>query len=360
LFLVCPEVAAQIVLVTVNVTPVYDYTVLSDTLVRVDLPLVPTVRVVIHYLIDLNLDTAPYYTQAQVDAMLPAGSNKTKGTITATYNYPLDEVVLSFDYNEVTSLVGDSYVVLPDTSLIGKEVIVFAKNNSDSIFVQVNQAFPSKLVGGLGGIESSTDLLEIKPNESYRFLSLENDFWYYEKIQSIDWVTDNLQKTIEAGGVYTKTTFSSTVNVDLKGNPDPDNTILDISVNAPNGRNGLSINNYEAGLYGKTNSLHIETYIKASGSVQIGKVKNGFTIELTLDDPTVNANVKIPAKTVAGNYKVVLEPDTTYTVATLPTGVLGDIAIVTDALAPAYAATVVGGGAVTIKVWYNGTNWVCN
>ena len=47
-----------------------------------------------------------------------------------------------------------------------------------------------------------------------------------------------------------------------------------------------------------------------------------------------------------------------YTVAGLPTGVTGARAYVTNALAPSYGATVVGGGAVTIPVFYNGTNWI--
>ena len=47
-----------------------------------------------------------------------------------------------------------------------------------------------------------------------------------------------------------------------------------------------------------------------------------------------------------------------YTVAGLPTGTIGDTAYVTDALAPTFGATVVGGGAVTIKVFYDGTNWI--
>jgi hypothetical protein len=47
-----------------------------------------------------------------------------------------------------------------------------------------------------------------------------------------------------------------------------------------------------------------------------------------------------------------------YTVATLPTGVTGARAYVTNALAPSYGATVVGGGSVTIPVFYNGTNWI--
>jgi hypothetical protein len=47
-----------------------------------------------------------------------------------------------------------------------------------------------------------------------------------------------------------------------------------------------------------------------------------------------------------------------YTVGTLPTGVTGAMAYVTDALAPTFLATIVGGGAITTPVFYNGTNWV--
>lgn len=47
-----------------------------------------------------------------------------------------------------------------------------------------------------------------------------------------------------------------------------------------------------------------------------------------------------------------------YTVATLPAGVQGDTAYVTDALAPVWGTAVAGGGAVVIKVFYDGTNWI--
>jgi len=51
----------------------------------------------------------------------------------------------------------------------------------------------------------------------------------------------------------------------------------------------------------------------------------------------------------------------TYTVATLPTPASGvAYATVTDALAPTYMATIVGGGAVVTPVFYNGTNWVAH
>lgn len=47
-----------------------------------------------------------------------------------------------------------------------------------------------------------------------------------------------------------------------------------------------------------------------------------------------------------------------YTVATLPAGTRGDVAYVTDALAPAFLAIIVGGGAVVTPVFFNGANWV--
>lgn len=47
-----------------------------------------------------------------------------------------------------------------------------------------------------------------------------------------------------------------------------------------------------------------------------------------------------------------------YTVATLlASPVQGDTALVTDALAPTFGATVVGSGAVKVPVYYDGTNW---
>lgn len=48
------------------------------------------------------------------------------------------------------------------------------------------------------------------------------------------------------------------------------------------------------------------------------------------------------------------------TVATLPVSpVAGEWSAVSDALAPTYGATVVGGGAIVTPVWYDGTNWTC-
>jgi hypothetical protein len=51
---------------------------------------------------------------------------------------------------------------------------------------------------------------------------------------------------------------------------------------------------------------------------------------------------------------------TNYTVATLPsaaTSGVGARSFVTDALAPAFGATVVAGGVVAVPVYSDGTNW---
>lgn len=49
-----------------------------------------------------------------------------------------------------------------------------------------------------------------------------------------------------------------------------------------------------------------------------------------------------------------------YTTATLPTGIEGALAYVTDAVTPTYNVTVVGGGTIKIPVFYNGINWVAH
>lgn len=84
---------------------------------------------------------------------------------------------------------------------------------------------------------------------------------------------------------------------------------------------------------------------------------------------TVRGNVVIGSSSddyanklqVAGSAKfdglVILK---SYTVATLPTGVTGAMCYVTDATAPTYGATLVGGGAVTTMAFYNGTNWTAH
>jgi len=93
-----------------------------------------------------------------------------------------------------------------------------------------------------------------------------------------------------------------------------------------------------------TNSIERER-IHPSGGVSIGdQIDPGDKNLRVAGSITLNNVLKLKA----------------YTVATLPVGSANDMAVVTDALAPTYNVTVVGGGAVRIPVFHNGTNWTAH
>ena len=96
-----------------------------------------------------------------------------------------------------------------------------------------------------------------------------------------------------------------------------------------------------------------------SGSAVLRPVATN-TVEIRNSTNTAAGNLSCATITASGI--VTLQAPVTlknYTVATLPAGVQGHKAFVTDALAPTYLVAVVGGGAVVTEVFYNGTNWVC-
>lgn len=70
--------------------------------------------------------------------------------------------------------------------------------------------------------------------------------------------------------------------------------------------------------------------------------------DITFNTATLTANA-ILAKSIKTDG---------YNVSTLPTGSMGMKVYVLDALAPTYGSTVIGGGAVVVPVFYNGTNWI--
>jgi len=66
---------------------------------------------------------------------------------------------------------------------------------------------------------------------------------------------------------------------------------------------------------------------------------------------------KYPVVSVDGVF-VGVSLNSGFTVSTLPTGVVGQRAYVTDASSPTFGATLTGGGAVVIPVFRNATVWV--
>lgn len=70
---------------------------------------------------------------------------------------------------------------------------------------------------------------------------------------------------------------------------------------------------------------------------------------------TLTTRVAISGTAITASLPIVLK---SYTVSTLPTGVEGMRAYVTDATAPTYLGALTGGGAVKCPVFYNGSAWV--
>jgi hypothetical protein len=123
-------------------------------------------------------------------------------------------------------------------------------------------------------------------------------------------------------------------------NSEPTNTAF-ISISS---RPGAVITALESGITGTGVYLPMTFYTSGSERLRIATTSGNVGIGLT--SPTGKLDVAGTIKTLG------------YTVATLPTGVTGARAYVTNALAPTFGATVVTGGAVTIPVFYNGTNWI--
>jgi hypothetical protein len=94
-----------------------------------------------------------------------------------------------------------------------------------------------------------------------------------------------------------------------------------------------------------------------------GNYQEGDTyVDADLGTTTLGAATQLAAFDVDGNL---IEIDATklgnvgYTVSTIPTGSVGDRAYVTDASGTVrFGETLTGGGAVTIPVFHNGTNWI--
>lgn len=110
--------------------------------------------------------------------------------------------------------------------------------------------------------------------------------------------------------------------------------------------------NYERGTFdwkASSNVLRIGTEKAGTGSVRNMAFIIGGTIKLDYGVTTAAVWTFAAPPVIPG-----------YTVAGLPTGVLGAMARVTDGTASlAWGATVTGGGGGTTQylVWYNGTNW---
>ena len=119
-----------------------------------------------------------------------------------------------------------------------------------------------------------------------------------------------------------------------------------------NGRGVQGQSSTQIGIYGESAT--------GTGVFAISYSGFGFRCRSNFGVPMRLENASGPVLIVANNgrlttgYTIQLKG---YTVATLPSGLAGDTAYVTDALTPAFMAVLVGGGAVVTKAFFNGSNW---
>lgn len=178
--------------------------------------------------------------------------------------------------------------------------------------------------------------------------------------------------TTSVGGSNVTAGTAQQLLVSLGGviqSPNTDYTVTTNSVTfttAPEA--GLS---FSAVLMGDT----LNTGSPADGAVTSSKLASNLTVDLALGTNSApslsfdsDSGLYSPADnnvsvTTAGGERVRIKASgavryvTAFTVATLPTGEVGDIARVTDASAPSVGSTVSGGGAANALCWYNGANW---
>ena len=178
-----------------------------------------------------------------------------------------------------------------------------------------------------------------------------------------------LQQVLDTGNTAAFS-GSSTLSFDLPGG----SLAFDIfdGVNSPNPGTflGLNYSNAEVSIYDNNNYSGL---FLPSPTTSPEVKFNSATLDI--EPSTIDNHIyRVPANTgTAATHYLATHVDgiaadstgnvvtqATYTVATLPAGTVGDKAIVTDALAPAYLVITVGGGAVTCPVFYDGTNWVSN
>lgn len=109
--------------------------------------------------------------------------------------------------------------------------------------------------------------------------------------------------------------------------------------------------------YFKSAIVHQRTGANGTGNLLILNRGTGDAANVTQSDVVASFSPTGLAVTGAISATTTIKTGG-YTVGTLPTPSIGMRTYVTDALTPVFGATVVGGGAVVIPVFYNGTNWI--
>jgi hypothetical protein len=180
------------------------------------------------------------------------------------------------------------------------------------------------------------------------------------QVLSTDGSNNLLWATVGGGGGVTNVTATSPVNSSGGATPN-------ITVNATSGNTPLYLVQRNAsGDFSGNFITATGFYADATYYMQMAGANPNLVFDtndyLAYDRTNNSYNFQIAGNgifkvtpTYAQSFQPFVLPQ--YTVATLPAGPLGATAYVTDALAPAYNTTVVGGGFSVVRVFFDGSNW---
>lgn len=91
-----------------------------------------------------------------------------------------------------------------------------------------------------------------------------------------------------------------------------------------------------------------------------GVAPAGINFAGTFTNLITSANFNVTAAGAAGATSVILTPVTVASLGTCDSGAKGTVRAVSDASAPSWNATLVGGGAVSVMAYCNGSNWTAH
>jgi hypothetical protein len=137
--------------------------------------------------------------------------------------------------------------------------------------------------------------------------------------------------------------------------------LSDAGINPGGGGSTTSIYDVE---HGGTGVGTLTGLVRGNGTSPFTSITTSASLASVISDETGAGSLVfatgpvLVAPTLTSSPVLTTPKFTPYTVATLPVGAVGMNAYVIDALAPAYLAPVIGGGAVVCPVFYNGVAWV--
>ena len=228
----------------------------------------------------------------------------------------------------------DGQVQFNNSGAFGASSNLFWDNANGRLGIGTSSPTSTLTISGSGSTSATTSLLVRNSSGTSMFS-----------------VYDNGQLNF-SGSIRTTAGFSLYQPVSITGNEAVALSSNSYTIQANTGSKGYGILTD-----GTVNQVGTSAFSGIAGNWVLTSVGSGENLLLDLKVSNINK-----FKVDIGGSVVSQGTITTkgYTVATLPTGTVGMNAYVTDALAPTYLTTIVGGGAVNCPVFFDGTNWVAH